>query len=49
MWRSWEALSAQLPMPVDLWLSALRAAFDESFSEGNRKAFQIGRASQNKQ
>jgi len=40
-------LSAYLPMPVDLWLNALRAAFDESFFEGNRTAFQIGRGSRN--
>jgi len=40
------ALSAHLPMPEDLWLASLRAGFDEAFFEGNRKAFQIGRASQ---
>jgi indolepyruvate ferredoxin oxidoreductase, beta subunit len=38
------ALSAHLPMPEELWLAALRAGFDETFFEGNRKAFLIGRA-----
>lgn len=41
------ALSAHLPMPEDLWLDSLRTAFDESFFEGNRKAFLLGRSSQN--
>lgn len=40
------ALSAHLPIAEDLWLAALRAGFDESFFEGNRKAFLIGRAGQ---
>ena len=40
------ALSAHLPMAEAQWLEALRAGFDESFFEGNRLAFQIGRASQ---
>ncbi len=40
------ALSAHLPIPEDLWLAALRDAFDETFFEGNRKAFLLGRASQ---
>jgi len=39
------ALSARLPMSEELWLTALRAGFDESFFEGNRKAFLIGRSS----
>ena len=37
------ALSARLPMSEELWLAALRAGFDESFFEGNQKAFLIGR------
>ncbi len=37
-------LSAHLPMPEDLWLASLRAGFEESLFEGNRKAFLIGRA-----
>ncbi|HXP61610.1 MAG TPA: indolepyruvate oxidoreductase subunit beta [Dongiaceae bacterium] len=37
------ALSAQLPLPEELWLASLRAAFDETFFEGNKKAFLIGR------
>ena len=36
------ALSAQLPMSAALWLGALRDAFDKSYFEANRKAFQIG-------
>jgi indolepyruvate ferredoxin oxidoreductase beta subunit len=40
------ALSAHLPMSEDLWLAALRAGFAESFFEGNRKAFLIGRTGQ---
>lgn len=40
------ALSAHLPMREDLWLAALRAGFAESFFEGNKKAFLIGRAGQ---
>ncbi len=40
------ALSAHLPMPEDLWLASLRRAFDQSFFEGNRKAFVLGRSSQ---
>ena len=40
------ALSAHLPMPEELWLSALRAGFDESFFEANKKAFQVGRNGQ---
>ena len=42
------ALSAHLPMAEDLWLTSLRAAFDEAFFEGNMKAFLMGRASQKK-
>jgi indolepyruvate ferredoxin oxidoreductase beta subunit len=37
------ALSARLPMPEETWLAALREGFDESFFEGNQKAFLIGR------
>ncbi len=40
------ALSAHLPMPEEIWLESLRSSFDETFFEGNKKAFQIGRASQ---
>ena len=40
------ALSAHLPMAEDLWLTALREAFPESFFENNRTAFQIGRSRQ---
>ena len=40
------ALSAHLPMAEDLWLTSLREAFDETFFEGNKKAFLMGRASQ---
>lgn len=40
------ALSAYLPMPEELWLDALRDAFDEAFFAGNRQAFLMGRASQ---
>jgi indolepyruvate ferredoxin oxidoreductase, beta subunit len=40
------ALSAHLPMPEELWLSALRSSFEETFFDGNQKAFLIGRASQ---
>ena len=38
------ALSSNLPMPEDLWLASLRAGFDETFFEGNKKAFLAGRA-----
>ena len=37
------ALSAQLPLPEELWLASLRSAFEEAFFEGNKKAFLIGR------
>ena len=37
------ALSAHLPMAEEQWLTALRAGFAETFFEGNRKAFLIGR------
>ena len=37
------ALSADLPMPEEQWLESLRTGFAESFYEGNRKAFLIGR------
>jgi indolepyruvate ferredoxin oxidoreductase beta subunit len=40
------ALSAHLPMQEELWLEALREAFDPSFFEANQKAFLLGRASQ---
>jgi len=40
------ALSAYLPIVEDQWLAALRAGFAESFFEGNRKAFAIGRQGQ---
>jgi indolepyruvate ferredoxin oxidoreductase beta subunit len=40
------ALSAHLPMSEDQWLASLRAGFDESFFEGNKQAFLIGRAGQ---
>jgi indolepyruvate ferredoxin oxidoreductase beta subunit len=39
------ALSAHLPMPEELWLDCLRAAFDPSFFDNNRAAFLVGRAS----
>jgi indolepyruvate ferredoxin oxidoreductase, beta subunit len=42
------ALSAHLPMPDDLWLASLRTAFDETFFEGNKMAFLMGRRSQGK-
>jgi indolepyruvate ferredoxin oxidoreductase beta subunit len=41
------ALSALLPLSEDLWLSSLRAAFEEGFFDANRNAFLFGRASQN--
>jgi indolepyruvate ferredoxin oxidoreductase, beta subunit len=40
------ALSAHLPMAEEVWLAALRSGFDETFFEGNKKAFLIGRAGQ---
>jgi indolepyruvate ferredoxin oxidoreductase, beta subunit len=40
------ALSAHLPMPEAQWLEALRAGFAETFFEGNRTAFLIGRKGQ---
>ena len=40
------ALSAHLPIPEELWLEALRDAFDAALFENNRKAFQLGRTSQ---
>ena len=39
------ALSAHLPMPEEQWLTSLRSGFEETFFEGNKKAFLIGRAS----
>jgi indolepyruvate ferredoxin oxidoreductase beta subunit len=40
------ALSAHLPLAEKLWLEALRSGFDETFFEGNKKAFLVGRAAQ---
>ena len=40
------ALSAHLPMAEDQWLAALRSGFAETFFEGNRTAFLVGRTSQ---
>jgi indolepyruvate ferredoxin oxidoreductase beta subunit len=40
------ALSAHLPMPEEQWLDSLRSGFAESFFDGNRQAFLIGRAGQ---
>ncbi len=40
------ALSAHLPMTEQLWLDSLRSGFAETFFEGNRKAFLIGRNGQ---
>jgi len=40
------ALSAHLPMTEGHWLTSLRAGFAETFFEGNRKAFLVGRAAQ---
>jgi indolepyruvate ferredoxin oxidoreductase beta subunit len=40
------ALSAHLPMPQELWLTALREGFEVSFFENNRKAFLLGREGQ---
>jgi len=42
------ALSAHLPMPEALWLDALRSSFDETFFDGNKKAFLLGRTGQHK-
>jgi indolepyruvate ferredoxin oxidoreductase beta subunit len=42
------ALSARLPMEQSAWLESVRAAFDPKHCEGNRKAFLLGRASQEK-
>jgi len=41
------ALSARLAMREQLWLNAVTAAFAPKFSEANRQAFLLGRASQN--
>ena len=43
------ALSAHLPMSENQWLASLRAGFAESFFEGNRQAFLIGRKGQAKE
>ena len=40
------ALSARLSLSEEVWLAALRDAFDEKFFEGNRQAFLIGRSGQ---
>jgi indolepyruvate ferredoxin oxidoreductase beta subunit len=40
------ALSAHLPMAEEQWLASLKAGFAETFFEGNRKAFTIGRNGQ---
>jgi indolepyruvate ferredoxin oxidoreductase beta subunit len=40
------ALSAHLPMPQELWLSALREGFHEAFYEGNKAAFLVGSESE---
>ncbi len=42
------ALSARLPMAETAWLDSVRAAFDPKYFEANRKAFLLGRASQEK-
>jgi indolepyruvate ferredoxin oxidoreductase, beta subunit len=43
------ALSAHLPMAEEQWLTALREGFAESFLQGNRTAFLIGRKGQKEQ
>jgi len=40
------ALSAHLPMAEEQWLECLHSGFAETFFDGNRKAFLIGRAGQ---
>jgi indolepyruvate ferredoxin oxidoreductase, beta subunit len=40
------ALSAHLPLAEEQWLAALRSGFAETFFDGNRKAFLIGREGQ---
>lgn len=40
------ALSAHLPISEEIWMAALKEGFAESFFEGNRQAFLIGRQSQ---
>ena len=42
------ALSAHLPMTEEQWLESLKQGFDESFFEGNRKAFLVGRSLKSK-
>ena len=42
------ALSARLSLAEQEWLDSIRSAFDPKFFEGNRQAFLLGRASQNK-
>ena len=41
------ALSARLALPEQIWLDAVAAAFAPKFLEENRRAFLLGRASQN--
>jgi hypothetical protein len=40
------ALSAHLPMAEEQWLASLRSGFADTFFEGNRNAFLVGRAGQ---
>ena len=40
------ALSAHLPLAKELWLTALRAGFADSFFEANQTAFLLGRSTQ---
>jgi indolepyruvate ferredoxin oxidoreductase beta subunit len=40
------ALSAHLPLAEAQWLDSLRTGFAETFFDGNRKAFLIGRSGQ---
>jgi len=40
------ALSAHLPMAEETWLESLKKGFADSFFEGNRAAFLLGRAGQ---
>jgi len=42
------ALSAHLPLAEEAWLEAVASAFAPEFFDGNRLAFLLGRASQNK-
>jgi indolepyruvate ferredoxin oxidoreductase beta subunit len=40
-------LSAHLPMPEEVWLEQLEAAFDPAFHQANREAFLAGRKARN--